>query len=367
MDPVATTVATAKVHRFHPGRLRGSAEKVRQDARLHERAPSEYERMKFEDLSEADYSSANDDLVEFIPEIPNLHHWFRRYVVIDLANIRRAINKAHIPHTHRTFFNVVFASIIRNSSNADPVPVSGLEVTSHMRRLEKKGRLINPFTLFYKALTRAVDAAESFNRATVKSVPARVLLGDATQVDTHISHFVDAVITSPPYHGAVDYYRRHKLEMYWLGLTNNHDERLRLLNKYIGRPKVPRRDPLLKNGALRDALAKEWEHRIRAVSMERADAFRHYMLAMTRVFEGLSRILRPGSPAVFVVGHSSWNSAEIPTTNLFEELAGDWFYLDELLKYPVKNRYMSYKRHNGANILTEYVLVLRRNTVGNRT
>ncbi len=362
VDPVATAVASAKTHRYQPARLRTSAQTVIESAQLYARPESEYKKMMFEDLSDSEFESEQSELTDFIPAIPNLNHWFRRYVVVDLANIRRAIARAPIPATHGKFFNAVFASIIRNSSNADPVPVSGLEVTAHMKRLEEQGRLINPFALFSKAMTKALDAAEGLYKATVKSVSTRVMLGDAVHLGDHISRVVDAVITSPPYHGAVDYYRRHKLEMFWLGLTTNHQQRLQLLDKYIGRPQVPQRDSLLKSAVLRNTLAKEWESRIREVSAKRADSFRHYILAMTRVFEGLSQLLKHGSPAVFVVGHSSWNSAEIPTSTLFEELAGDWFHLENLLSYPVKNRYMSYTRHNGADILTEYVLVLRRST-----
>ena len=111
---------------------------------------------------------------------------------------------------------------------------------------------------------------------------------------------------------------------------------------------------------LTTTLARQWEKRIRRVSVERADAFLHYISSMASVFRALSRILKPGAPAVFVVGHSTWNSVEIPTSELFQEISAGLFSLGEVLRYPIKNRYMSYTRHNGADIAAEYVLVLRR-------
>jgi hypothetical protein len=45
---------------------------------------------------------------------------------------------------------------------------------------------------------------------------------------------------------------------------------------------------------------------------------------------------------------------------LFVELAGPTISLAEHLWYPVVNRYMSYARHNGANIDREYVLVFKK-------
>jgi hypothetical protein len=81
---------------------------------------------------------------------------------------------------------------------------------------------------------------------------------------------------------------------------------------------------------------------------------------MTKFFRLLSGHLPSGAPIVLVVGHSTWNEAKIPTTELFAEIAGTEFELDEVLWYPVKNRYMSYTRHNRASIDKEYVLVFRR-------
>jgi hypothetical protein len=61
------------------------------------------------------------------------------------------------------------------------------------------------------------------------------------------------------------------------------------------------------------------------VSNERTDAFRHYLVAMTKFFEGAARLMPSGSPVVMVVGHSAWNHAEIPTTDLFREVSEDNF------------------------------------------
>jgi hypothetical protein len=81
---------------------------------------------------------------------------------------------------------------------------------------------------------------------------------------------------------------------------------------------------------------------------------------MGMVFEQLSERLPSHAPGVFVLGHSQWNGEQIPTDKLFAEIAAPSFKLDETLSYPVKNRYMSYSRHNAASIDMEHVLVLRK-------
>jgi adenine-specific DNA methylase len=192
------------------------------------------------------------------------------------------------------------------------------------------------------------------------NVALTVIQVDVTTLGSRVREKADAVITSPPYNIAVNYYRRHLLEMYWLGLTNTHEDRLALLPKYIGRDKVPKRHPFVSEGKIETPLVESWERQIRKSNSERADAFKHYVVAMRKAFREIARVLKPEGYALFVVGHSRWNGKVIPTSKLFVELAGPSMVLVEKLWYPVANRYMSYSRHNGASIDTEYVLVFKR-------
>ena len=95
--------------------------------------------------------------------------------------------------------------------------------------------------------------------------------GDATNLGRYVRCQADAVLTSPPYHGAVDYYRRHQLEMFWLALTETQAERLELLKRYVGRPHVPPRH-IWVSEALTTPLATGWDEKISRVSKDRGDA-----------------------------------------------------------------------------------------------
>ena len=360
VDPVAVFVAKTKAHRFRPGHLRKSWEVIRSGLKSLERPDEEYQRLRFDDITESELQEILADEGLWIPDIPNLFHWFRKYVVVDLARILDLIQHANVPITHREFFRLIFASIIRRSSNADPVPVSGLEVTAHMKRLDAAGRSVNPYRLFLRASERALSGVQAYWEASSSNPQVSVFQADATLLSSKIRRRVDAVITSPPYHNAVDYYRRHKLEMFWLGYTANQNERLELLSKYIGRPNVRKGDHRLqRNNELGD-LSSYWNEQIRATSERRADAFIHYITSMKDVFQQLAEIVRKGGPVVFVLGNSQWNGNKLPTADLFLEIASDSFDLEARLWYPVKNRYMSYGRRNGADIDQEFVLVFRR-------
>lgn len=360
VDPLAVFVSRAKVRAIDPDKLRVLSARLDSALEAHERSASDYETLQWSDLADDAYTKARDGLV--VPAIPNLLHWFRKYVVIDLAHLRHVIRSTEMTEPQRAFFLLCFAAIIRGSSNADPVPVSGLEVTSHMKKRDEAGRVVNPFALFRRAVSKSITAMEAYRAAIDSSTRFSVVEADATRVAGKVRGAVDAVITSPPYHGAVDYYRRHQLEMFWLDLTRTQQARLELLAHYIGRPKVPARDPLLKSPI---DLPEEWrtlEAAMRAIDPVRANAFVHYCTAMHLTLQQLGKLLPAKAPVALVVGRSQWNGDAINTSDLFAGLAVPEFEIDEEFSYPIRNRYMSYSRHNGADINREYVLVLRRST-----
>ncbi|CAJ7102828.1 DNA methylase N-4/N-6 domain protein [Burkholderia pseudomallei] len=358
IDPVAAFVSTAKCAKWNVRELRDAVDRL--SSRLAEvsRDDATYERFAHEDIASEEAATviARENL--WVPEIPRIGHWFRQYVIVDMARILHVIESEIVKAKLRPFFYLCFASAIRASSNADPVPVSGLEVTSHMKRKDAEGRVVNPFANFTRAVRKGLAAMESsaeFERLGTCSV----LQGDATELSKFVSARSSVCITSPPYHGAVDYYRRHTLEMYWLGMVSTQADRLALLPRYIGKSTVARRHHFLAEPMAVPALAK-WENRMRKISADRADAFKHYVVSMGKTFDQLAHLLPAGGKAILVVGKSTWNGFELPTTSLFADLCQEKFDFCEQYWYPLKNRYMSYSRHNGADIDKEYVAVFRR-------
>ena len=357
VDPIAAFVSRVKTRYFDLPSLSADAAVVLKVLTLLERSTSDYSRLQFEDLAEGEIEQAGF----WVPPIPNLLHWFRRYAVVDLAGMLHVINAAEMSASHKEFFLLCFASILRRCSNADPVPVSGLEVTSYMRRRDEKGRIVNPFYSFRKAVAKALVAVGEFCQSVRERVEIDVLQQDVMTLSASLKTLPGAIITSPPYHNAVDYYRRHQLEMYWLGFTKTHEERLALLPHYIGRSTVSSTHAFVVSDVINGVLARQWERKIRLVSPGRANSFKHYLASMSRAMEEFSRLLGSDARLVLIIGKSSWRGEHIPADKLLVEASSQWFDLEEALWYPVKNRYMSYSRHNKASIDQEHVVVLRRN------
>lgn len=357
VDPVAAFISRVKSRPIAPKRLEKAFERLTEALAKVRRPTRKYDRLMHEDLSPVALARWGRNLR--IPSIPNIEHWFRVYVALDLGMLRTTILRGPFAPRVRDFFMGCFASIIRNASNADPVPVSGLEVTAHMRRLDAAGRRIDPFELFERRVQREIAGMRELWESAAKA-SIRVVHWDATTLWSKLrSEKFDVVITSPPYNTAVDYYRRHTLEMYWLGLVHSQEDRLALARHYLGRAQVRRDHPSLR-AEFDSPYVKRLIVHAKQISSRQEKAVTHYCASMKRALDQIAGVLKARGQAVFVVGNSKWNGRRVRATKLLIELAKPHFDVVECASYASRNRYMSYKRHNGADINREYVVVLQK-------
>lgn len=309
-----------------------------------------------EKLSPGRMEKLKKNRVSPLPPIPNLFHWYHPLVAVELAKIRDEISQSAAPSRVKSVLWLTFASIIRAVSYADPVPVSGLEVTSHMRSRINAGYKINVADLYKRKLNRNLFAFKSLSSNGHK-VQSNFSLRDSTK-GRMLGRKVDLVITSPPYQGAVDYYRRHTLEMYWLGLVKSPVHRRTLIDKYVGRNRVAKKSSLLREPAPVTEQLQYWLNKISLADPHRALDMRHYFTAMHRVIQRITKVLSNGGKAILVVGDSQWNGHIIPTHELLVEIAKPMLALEAAFSYKLKNRHMSYSRRNGADIDEEVVLIM---------
>jgi DNA modification methylase len=359
IDPLATLVSKSKTTTVNLRRLRQSIDTLSASLVSRRYADERRDGPFVDDITDATWCRRIANSGHFIPLIPNIHHWFRKRVIIQLANIRSASAPFSSIRSDALFFDLCFASIIRNASNADPVPVSGLEVTAHMRRKEAAGRAIDPYALYVKMMEKAFAAFSTLPPDTRKRSGAKIRIynRDATTDRSYKSLPVrpDIIITSPPYLNAVDYYRRHQLEMFWLCLFSSPQERQRSLHYYIGRHNVRVARERLSTPTLDTAMRK-----LAGKSPKRAWAVSAYADQMNTFFARASELLLPGQDMVIVIGNSQLCETPFPTALLLAELAAPSFDLREVNSYPIQNRYMSYSRKHNGDIKREYVCVYRR-------
>ncbi len=360
IDPLSVLVTRAKARDYDLAALQREAGQLRRDLVGMRKVDEDAWGSFGQEISSRDFAASAQlaSIAPQIPDLPNIEHWFRKRVIIELAAIRARLNTLAGSSVY-PLMELCFASIIRNTSNADPVPVSGLEVTRHMLEREALGRTIDPYALLSISIQKAVEAAGRFQEQRKGRGSARVSRADARHLSIRGTGPVDLIITSPPYLTAVDYYRRHTLEMYWLGLTRNQGERAELIPGYLGRDRVGSRYLVGTERTHGASIATRWLAGMPNLKPGRERAFRHYCAGMADALMRMRDLARPGAPVIVVVGDVRFCGHKVSMADLFEDLAPRGLGLVQRLWYPLENRFMTYERQNSADIDVDHILVFR--------
>lgn len=124
---------------------------------------------------------------------------------------------------------------------------------------------------------------------------AQIRLGDARSLDLR-AESVDAVITSPPYLNAIDYLRGHRLALVWLGYSL--DELRTIRSNSIGAERAPD----VARGDLQTVVQSMAGNQL---FDSRVDGMiRRYAGDLLSLAYQVSKVLKPGSLATYVVGNS---------------------------------------------------------------
>jgi DNA modification methylase len=218
-----------------------------------------------------------------IPAIPRLDHWFKPYVQVALAAIMQEIERVSDVDLSDAM-KIAFSSIVVRVSNQDS--------DTRYAAVEKKLSQEVVFEGFQKAVSgieRAVGTLEGdlfTSAARVKLIHKDIMQVTPEEVGDDIGF----VITSPPYPNAYEYWLYHKYRMYWLGM-----------------------DPI----AVRNSEIGARPHYFKKNHQTEHDFERQ----MGQCFWLLSRVMRPGAHACFVVGRSIIHGREIDNELLLERAA----------------------------------------------
>ncbi len=252
-----------------------------------------------------------------IPDFPYRDKWFRPYVLKELSIILYAIEQLSqgLSEVHE-FFRVVFSSIIRDVSNADPHCTRTVIRKKQVRSISP-GDTIERFKSSLQSQVQSIAALTDVFQ-TAECSPPSILNASATSIPL-ASESVDLAITSPPYINAVDYPRTHQLEMYWLGLINDLPLSI-MKRKYIGTEAVFKSEyePLHTSGV------RTLDPTLEAVYEQ--DPRRSYIVY--RFFEDMKqqlketyRVLRPGGRYCIAIGNNTIRGVLVESHKILSEIA----------------------------------------------
>ncbi|MFW9919567.1 MAG: DNA methyltransferase [Candidatus Thorarchaeota archaeon] len=167
-----------------------------------------------------------------IPEFHYRDNWFKPFVLQELGAIKESIAAISQLYDSRVvdFLHVIFSSIIRDVSNADPHCTRTVIRKNQVKRIN----VGDTTAKFFDALKSQIASMKELSEIVEDNDWIAPKLYMTSAIDTRLEDTsVDLAITSPPYINAVDYPRTHQLEMYWLDLINDAPLS-EMKRKYIG-------------------------------------------------------------------------------------------------------------------------------------
>ncbi|MFX1368399.1 MAG: DNA methyltransferase [Promethearchaeota archaeon] len=262
-----------------------------------------------------------------IPEFNYRDSWFRDFVQYELGIIRDAIDKFSGSSLAATltsacvtditrFLYVVFSSIIRDVSNADP-HCTRTVIRQKLQREIAPGETV---TKFGETLEKQLAGMSELYQVSLSKNLREPIFPDSNAISTGLdSESIDLAVTSPPYINAVDYPRTHQLEMYWLGLVED-GPLSNMKRRYIGTETVYKREyESLRVSGLKtlDPLLK----RIYQVDPRRSYITYKFFEDMKLQLQETKRVLRPGGYYCVAIGNNVIRKVPIHSHLILSELA----------------------------------------------
>jgi SAM-dependent methyltransferase len=294
LDPLAVLLAGVWTRTIDSADVTDKAEEVLSRARA---------RMKTLPVSQAFPSESDDETRSFI------RYWFDSYVRRQLTALASSIKRTPDSAIREALWCGFSRLIIAKQAGAS----LALDL-SHSRPHKKFERApIKPFDRFLSAVDMVVSNCPQKNSGTVG--PAAIARqGDARNLEITDSS-IDLVLTSPPYLNAIDYLRCSKFSLVWMGHAVQELRQIRA--RSVGT-----------EASAQLALDTEWVQTIlRQLRIKPALSTRDHALLSTYAWDmghamaEVSRVLKRGGRAVYVVGDSTIRGTFIRNSNIVAAVA----------------------------------------------
>ena len=188
-----------------------------------------------------------------------------------------------------------------------------------------------------------------------------MIRGNAKDLPTSIrSARVDAVVTSPPYLNAQDYYRSCKLELWVVGLLGPDANRTWARDELIGSDRIPT-DRRLFDLPTASPTSLAARASLLSVNPKSATVLARYTLDMTTVLSQMRQVLKPGGHCALVSGDNTLSGMPVRTHQIITELALSLgFELRHHYVDTIRDRWVPPSRngHNGM-ILNDHIQVFQ--------
>lgn len=250
--------------------------------------------------------------------IPNIDHWFDPHIQRAVTALLLMIDSAKEMATKRALRFALSSILVR---------ISKQESDTRYAAVQKDVSRDDVFEFFLAACRKIARTAE---RGSAIKTPVKVINGDILEIEpSEIPWPIGAVITSPPYPNAYEYWLYHKYRMWWLGF-----DPIAVKKKEIG---------------ARTHFFKKNHHT--------AEDFKRQMAG---VFGLIRSVLVSGGYVCFVIGRSKIHGQIVDNASIIENVAKETGLkkIERMTRRILASRKSFNLSH--ANIKTEEILILKK-------
>ncbi len=238
-----------------------------------------------------------------------IRYWFDDYARQQLIVLSAAIDRVQDDYVRDVLWCGFSRLIITKSAGA-----SLAMDLSHSRPHRRFSRApVKPFNRFLSSLATVVANCPQQGADDLGPV-ARVEYGDARKLRI-ADGSIDLVLTSPPYLNAIDYMRCSKFSLVWMG--HNIGDLRKIRGESVGA-----------EASLAEALNAKWVGSVikqldlkPALSNRDYAVLARYVWDMSNALAEVSRVLRGGGRAVYVVGDSTIRGTFISNSSIVQAVA----------------------------------------------
>lgn len=293
---------------------------------------------------------------EDIPNFPYRDNWFNKEIILELAYIRKIIDKLDVDNNTKDFYRICFSSIIRSVSNAD----NNCTRTVIRKKLNKKVYPSDALTKFAETILTNVPKMIEFSQKCPNNIWVDFPDNQDARHIKHPDYYFDLAVTSPPYANAVDYPRTHQLEIYWLGFETGSLTPLK--KKHVGTESVSATD-------YRDLHKISIDEADKAIANiykkdpRRAYIAYKYLYDMRENLKEVYRVLKENGYYIVVVGNNKIRNELFENWKYIISMAIDiGFKLENYFASEIINHFIKVPREE--RIDTDWVLVLQKTNPG---
>src|SRR5579862_506287 len=269
-----------------------------------------------------------------------IRYWFDDYARKQLSALSAAICGVHHDITRDTLWCGFSRLIITKSAGAS----LAMDLAHSRPHKAFSCAPVKPFNRFISAVETVVSNCPRTGSDPV-GPPANVKRGDARKLNFDTGS-IDLVLTSPPYLNAIDYMRCSKFSLVWMGHTVSDLRKIR--EECVGT-----------EASTEEALEAEWVQSLikqlglrPALSNRDQGLLAQYVWDMGRAMAEVSRVLRSGGRAVYVVGDSTVRGTFIRNSSVVAAVAeqnGLKIHSQHSRTLPANRRYLPPPKQRGSS------------------